>query len=56
MLLTGPARLVPRKRDSKETKFLSESVKAADMAGKGNTYRHPHQETTDAVTQIGARM
>ena len=29
---------------------------AVYMAGAGNTYGHPHQETVDALNQIGARI
>jgi competence protein ComEC len=26
------------------------------MAGKGNSYGHPHQETITALTEVGAKI
>jgi competence protein ComEC len=45
-------------RTASSTDFLSITSPeiAIYMAGKDNRYGHPHQETIDALTQIGARI
>ncbi len=45
-----------RTASSKDFLAATSPEVAVYMAGKGNTYGHPHQETLDALAQIGAKV
>lgn len=45
-----------RTASSKDFLAATSPEVAVYMAGKGNSYGHPHQETLDALTQIGAKI
>jgi competence protein ComEC len=45
-----------RTASSKDFLAVTSPEVAVYMAGKGNSYGHPHQETLDALDQIGAKI
>ena len=45
-----------RTASSEDFLVITSPEVAIYMAGKDNSYGHPHQETIDALTQIGAKI